>query len=334
MTPSRVSRSTVVLVGASSLRGRELKELLGESLAGGNLRLLDDEAAGTLTEAGGEPALILPFGPDSFHGAQLVFFAGNQEFTRRHWGDARRAGATVIDASGGLAEAEGAVPWIPALDATLTPPRWPQAQQGGVYVSPSPACIITCTLVAALAPFCPRRMVLTFFEPASERGQAGIEELEQQTVHLLSFQVIPQQVYDAQVAFNLLSRYGAASRVNLGELRDALAAEVARYLAGRLAVPALQLVQAPVFYSYAWSAFLELDEPRLPAELEAVLVAAGVVRQGSPSNVSAAGESRILLGPVERDATLATGYWLWGVADNIRLAAANAVAIAERLRAS
>ena len=48
----------IVLAGASSLLGSEVKSLLEESrFAGWDLRLVDeDEAAGILTEAGGEAA--------------------------------------------------------------------------------------------------------------------------------------------------------------------------------------------------------------------------------------------------------------------------------------
>ena len=35
-----------------------------------------------------------------------------------------------------------------------------------------------------------------------------MDELHQQTVNLLSFQPLPKDVFDAQVAFNLVARYG------------------------------------------------------------------------------------------------------------------------------
>ena len=52
----------IVIAGASSLLGAELKSLLEESrFASWDFRLVDEVAAvGTLTEAGGEPAVILP----------------------------------------------------------------------------------------------------------------------------------------------------------------------------------------------------------------------------------------------------------------------------------
>src|SRR5256886_17324777 len=90
----------IVIAGASSLLGAELKSLLEESrFAGWDLRLVDEEiATGTLTEAGGEPAVIQPVEEGSFDRARLVFFTGSPEFTRVNLGAVR--GATVIDLSG------------------------------------------------------------------------------------------------------------------------------------------------------------------------------------------------------------------------------------------
>jgi hypothetical protein len=49
--------------------------------------------------------------------------------------------------------------------------------------------------------------VATVFEPASEQTK-GMDELHEQTVNLLSFQPLPKKVFDTQVAFNMVARYG------------------------------------------------------------------------------------------------------------------------------
>lgn len=326
----------VAVVGASTLRGRELKELLeGSSLPVSDVRLLDDEIAdGLLTEAGGEPVVIHSVDEESFEGVEFAFFAGAPEFTAQHWPEANRSGATVIDLSGALAEVPAAVVWIPALDAVLPPPQPPV---GKLFLSPGAAAIVACTISAALARFSVERLVIVFFQPVSERGEPGIEELESQTVNLLSFQPISQQLYDAQVAFNLLAGYGDASHERLADLRAGLARRVAAYLAGRAPVPAIQLVHAPVFYSYAFTAFAELSRAVEAEEIERVLASAGIQMQAAgepaPSNVSVAGESRVALARIERDPNLGAGYWLWGAADNVRLTVHNALAIAEKILA-
>jgi aspartate-semialdehyde dehydrogenase len=327
----------VAIVGASSLRGKELKEVLEErAFPAAEIRLLDEEVAvGTLSEAGGEPVIIGAIDEESFDGVRFAFFAGSREATERHAAAALRAGATVIDLSEPGAPLPEAALWIPALDAALAPP---QAPRGKFFRSPAPPVIVACALVAMLRGFSPERLVLIFFQPVSERGQSGVDELEGQTIDLLSFRPISQGVFGAQVAFNLLGSYGAASEPSLAAVRAAIAQDVARYLAGRAPAPAVQLIHAPVFYSYAFTAYAELAAARDPREVEAAAAAAGIKLQAAgesaPSNLSVTGEAQPVLGRIERDAGCPTGYWLWGAGDNLRLAAANAVAIAERLIAN
>jgi aspartate-semialdehyde dehydrogenase len=324
----------VAIVGAASLRGKELNQLLGESpFPAADIRLLDDDTTvGLLTEAGGEPTFVQQVEEESFAGARFVFFAGSREFTARHWPAARRAGATVIDLSEELAAVPAAVPWIPALDSVLPPPL---PTVGSLFFSPGAAAMVGCTLAAALVRFSAARLVIMLFRPAAECGQAGIDELESQTVNLLSFQPVARDVFDAQVAFNFLARYGDASLERLSDVRAAIARDVSRYLAGRVPVPAIQLVQAPVFYSYTFAAFAELAAPVPEAEIERALVAAGAriaaPDEQAPSNIGVAGGGELVMSPVERDPHVAAGYWFWGAADNIRFAAANALRIASEL---
>src|SRR5215472_5659729 len=91
----------IVIAGASSLLGAELKSLLEESkFAGWDFRLLDEEeSAGTLTEAGGEAAVIQPVEEGSFDKARLIFFTGSADFTLANFEIATHSGATIIDLS-------------------------------------------------------------------------------------------------------------------------------------------------------------------------------------------------------------------------------------------
>ncbi len=337
--PAEVQACRVAIAGASSLVGKELKQLLEDgTFPAAEIRLLDEDiAAGTLAEAGGEPVVVQAVDEESFERLRFVFFAGNRAFAARHGETALRAGATVIDLSGGLAEAPLARRWIPALDALLPPPSADPAS-GQVYLAPPAPTIVACSIAAALAGFSVERLAIVFLQPVSERGQAGVEELESQTVKLLSFQPIAQEVFDTQVAFNLLDRFGEGSEERLSDARSWIARDVREYLGGCATLLAIQLVQAPVFYVHAFTVYAEFSSPPEPAVLERALGRAGIKllkeSEPRPSNVSVAGENCVVLGPLERDPNVERGYWFWGAADNLRLAAANAVRIAEKLLAS
>jgi len=332
--PSNYCR--VAIVGASSLRGKDLAAAIEErGFPATDVRLLDDEVVdGTLTEASGEPIVIQGVDEESFDGVRFVFFAGDANLTQRHWQQAARSGSTVIDLSGLLGAEPNAVPWIPSLRKLLPPPR---SASGKLFSSLAPPAIIACALAIALREHA-RRVVVTVFVPVSERGPDGIEELESQTVGLLSVKPIASGVFDTQVAFNLLASYGEDCRPRLQDMAASAAREVNSYLAGRVPAPALQLVHAPVFYGNVFSAFVEAERVRERGELERALEAAGlkvaVTADEAPSNVTIAGESVIRLSRVESDVNVAGGFWIWGAADNLRLASANAISIAETLLAS
>ena len=340
MSAGSANPSRIAIVGASSLRGKELKLVLEErNFPASEIVLLDAAVmAGTLTEAAGEPTFIRALDEDSFDKVQFAFFAGSAADTEGNWQVAQRAGATVIDLTGTLAATGKATAWIPSLISAL-PPKPGTGGNGApnkiAYSSPASPVIIACTVAAGLGNQSPRSIAVTLFPPVSERDQAGIDELEAQTTNLLSFRPIVTPIFDTQVAFTLLSRYGEESKPSLESVRAAIAHEVAQYLAGRAAVPAIQLVQTPVFYGYAFSVYAEFAAAHAPEQLAAGFKNLGVKIAApgdpAPTNISVAGESNIQLAPIEPDANVATGMWLWGVAENLRLASTNAVRIAEEL---
>jgi len=88
----------------------------------------------------------------------------------------------------------------------------------------------------------------TVLEPASEFGRAAMDELHQQTVNLLSFQGLPRQHYDAQVAYNLLSGMGENAKASLGASEARIRRHYDALAAGRWPTLALQVIHAPVFH--------------------------------------------------------------------------------------
>ena len=332
----------VAIAGASSLLGKALSAWLEEShFPASDIRLVDEEfAAGTLTEAGGEPVVIETVTQDSFERVRFAFFTGTAQFSRRHAEEARRAGAVVIDLSGGLAQGANVRPWIPALDAVLPPPAVTIApgEPQSFFLAPGAPADAAISISAALAPAGLERLVVSVLQPVSEFGSNAIEELEAQVVKLLSFQPISQIIFDAQVGFNMLSSYGPESGIKLEDGRLRISGECSRYLKGRAPVPAVSLVQAPVFHSHTFTAYAEFKTAPALDDLAVRLERAGLkvtrANDEPPTNVNVVGEPRPVLRQPERDPGIETGVWLWGAADNLQVPAVTAVSIAEKLLAS
>jgi aspartate-semialdehyde dehydrogenase len=323
----------IVIAGASSLLGAEVKSLLEESrFAASDFRLLDEElAAGMLTEAGGEPAVIRPVEEDSFDRARFVFFTGSIEFTRANLALAQRSGAVIIDLSGYSASLPEALPWFRGLQELRgeSDPEKPR-----LATIPSAAAETLIRLTICLQGLGLRQLNATVLLPVSAWGRPGIEELETQSSQLLSIQTPGKQLFDAQIAFNTMDRFGPTSRFDLRAALANLRSEVHACLRGTPILPAIQLVHVPVFYGVTLSACAELDTSADAARIQSACKEAGFsVMQApdSPNNLSVAEESAVQLAQPEPDPAKPGTWWFWGAADNIRLPAWNAVKLAEKL---
>ncbi|MBS1801634.1 MAG: segregation protein B [Acidobacteria bacterium] len=330
------------VVGASSLAGKELADELGESLlAASNVVLLDDDedAAGQVTSAGEEPAFIQKIEPETFDGMDFVFFAGDAEAARHHWQEARRAGASIVDLTYAL-EAEKDVlvlaPW--ASEAIGAVGRAPDLKTPAV-IAAHPAALMLALVAGRLnARVSIKSLAATVMEPASEHGRAAMDEMHQQTVSLLSFQTLPREQYDAQVSFNLLPALGENSRVKLAQTELRIRTQFAQLAGGALPHLALQMVQAPVFHGYVVLLLVELDRPAAMEDVEAALQGEHIDLIGDdgepPSNLTAAGQEDIVVRVTGEfgDAETSSRFWLWLAADNLKLAALNAIACAVELR--
>jgi aspartate-semialdehyde dehydrogenase len=325
----------IVIAGASSLLGNELKSVLEESrLAGWDLRLVDEEVvAGTLTEAAGEAVIIQGVDEDAFHGARYAFLTGSTAFGKRCLGPAREAGARIIDFSRASLSDPDATPWFPRIEALSGRSL---AKSSTTFAVCSPAAAAVAALALALRSSGLQRLVAVVFQPVSEAGREGIEELETQTSQLLSFQSIGTPVFGAQAAFNLLPSYGTESRQNLHESLLQIRAEVSAVLGdAQDASISMNLLHAPVFYGMTFSAYADLNEQVELARLIDTCKQAGLsvlpLTDAPPSNVTVAGETSIFLRAPEADTSHPGGWWFWGAADNLRLPAWSGCKLAEWL---
>jgi aspartate-semialdehyde dehydrogenase len=327
------------IVGATSLKGKEVAEMLNErNFPAIDVRLLDDdESLGQLEALGDEVSFIQAVRAEQFDNVDFTFFASDIASTRKSWKLARDAGSTIIDLSAALENESGATVrslWLERERGQVLPL---ELQPGPCITAHSAAIALALLLLRAKKTGAVRRAVATVFEPASERGQKGMDEMHQQTVNLLSFQPLPKDIYDAQVAFNMLSRYGQKTQPAL----DSIEARIVRHyqkIAGNDAPKlSLLLAQAPIFHGYALALSLEMDQPvDLHAMLQSLAgdhIAIPGSEEDAPSNVSSAGQADILLS-VKEDPAQPNSFWLWAAADNLRISAMTAVECAESMTAT
>ena len=332
------------IVGATSLLGKELADELQESLlAASDVLLFDEEeASGQVTAAGDEAAVIRQVEPGSFDRMDFVFFAGNREQTAQHWQEARRSGASVVDLSFGLEGERGVLvraPWVGVTLKGRAAETQPLNLETSAVIAAHPAAVMLALVAARVSGAMKvRSLATTVVEPASQGGREAMDELHQQTVNLLSFQTLPKEQYDAQVAFNVLPSLGESAKVPLLTTEERIVRHYGQCGQGALPALDLELIQAPVFHGYVASVLLELEDETTAAEIEQALAgdAVDVVSDESdpPSNLSAAGQEDILVRVRATAGASGKGrrFWLWLAADNLKLAALNGIACASELR--
>jgi aspartate-semialdehyde dehydrogenase len=327
----------IVIAGASSLLGHEVKSLLEESrFAGWDFHLVDeDETAGILTEAGGEAKLIQRVEEDTFRGARFAFLTGSASFGKLCLGPAKDAAIAVIDLSHASLGDPDATPWFPNIEAVTGKIAGKDAQTFSIFS-------VGGTAIASLAMMLQsryglRRLVAMLYEPVSEAGRAGLEELETQTSQLLSFQGIGSPVFGTQTAFNMLPRYGVESKKDLGSKFREMRAEISAAIgdAEEDAKISVNLVHTPVFYGTTFSICADLERDIDTLALAGSCRDAGFVMvpevDAAPSNVSVAGETVVYLREPQPEMSREKSWWFWGAGDNLRVPAWSALKLAEWL---
>ena len=326
--PENKPAQTIVIVGTETLLGREVRDVLSATRLGEDLRLVaaEEQQVGTLTEAGGEPSFLIKLTPGSLGNARAIILAGPSDISD----DVieLKPAATLIDLTYAAEDQPQA-----RLRAPMLEPPGLQFPKDTIHVVAHPAAIALALVLSRLhAVFPLRRVVIQVFEPASERGSAGIDELQKQTVSLLSFKSMPKEVFDNQLSFSLLARLGEQAPVKLEDVE----ARIERHLASLLAsshtpMPSLRLIQAPVFHGYSASLWIELEQNPGVAALEQTLSERFTeVRARDtepPNNVGVAGQNEIALGAISIDRNQPNAIWVWMALDNLRLTAQNAAMV-------
>lgn len=333
--------NTAALVGSESLLGREIRDIVGTSAPEIQLKLIAEAAgeAGALTAVGDEPAIVSGLDETSLDEARVIFLAATPETTRKALAMAGDPPDTaIVDLTFVAEERPDARLRAPAVEAGY---NIEENREAAVHVIAHPAAIAIALFLRQLhRNDAIRRSIIQVFAPASELGTAGVEELQQQTVSLLSFKPLPKTVFDAQASFTMLAAYGEEAQASLEETE----LRIERHLATLLdlpgegegaPMPSLRTIHAPVFHGYSFSAWVEFENMPGVEALESSLQMDAIDVRGAdlepPNNVGQAGQGGISVGAILPDRNDADAVWFWFVADNLRVAAENAVAVAMEL---
>lgn len=327
----------LALVGAETLLGRELEEVLKDRAKDALVSTFAATGAGNFGEQEGEAVYVQPLEAEAVRGVAAILVAGSSEGALKAYHLAKEAGGQplVIDCTGYLENQPEARIIAPLAAESIASGSW-------LVIIAHPAASALSVVLKRLANYRPiRQAIAHVFEPASERGKRGVSELHQQTTSLLAFRSLDKDVFDAQLSFNLLPQYGEQAPEKLLHTEQRIERDLATVLshtAQAVPMPSLRLIQAPVFHGYSISLWIEFQADIAATGIGEALASAQIEVRGqqeeAPNSVGAASQSGLIAGDIRIDRNNPRAAWLWIVGDNLRLTADAAADLVTSLRAS
>jgi aspartate-semialdehyde dehydrogenase len=324
MNPKHASGYRIGIVNPLTLVGNEIMTVLRDrSFPFARVVLLDSTgtAAGAITDAGDEPAIVTAVSDDELEDCDVVFFcgpsSGNREWIERHEDD----GFIAIDLSQPSTADDGRL-----AIAGLNLENFSESDR--VIVSPHPIAVPIALVLHQIESASPVvSCTASVIQPASEFDKEGVEELAQQTISVLNIQSVPQTVFDRQAAFNLYPAPNRNEEIIVGQIRSLIDPRVEL---------ALFVTQGTVFHSHTFCLFMKtrqaLEQQQVVDALRrnpALAFAEGDQQFGT---IDAAGRDEVLIAEVRADPSIEGGFWVWAVCDNLRRSSAlNAVLVAEKV---
>jgi aspartate-semialdehyde dehydrogenase len=325
----------IAFFGAMSLFAKEVRSVLeSRAIASETVKLYDAKQEGTVTEFAGEALLVTKPDEEEAAGLDIAFLCGTAAETVPYLDWPARRGYVAIDLTGASRDRAG----VPIVHNEINPEAISGADGAlrPIIAAPHPVSHNLASIVAGLrGAGTVTHVEALALRPASDLGDSGIDELYQQTIALLNFSSVPQEVFGRQLAFNILPSTGVdTSRAESFDerIRD----ETVRVLDMRPDQLSVASAFVSMFHGHAIAATVNFDKAPNPAALkDSMLAFRGITLQedpslGSPAEV--AGEDNLAVVGLRPDARRPAMVRLWSFCDNLRSGAAlNAVRIAERV---
>lgn len=327
---------TVAILGATGRVGQELLKVLEQrDFPVGQLKLLASARSkdSTVTFKGKSYPISEPTA-ECFKDVDIVLSSAGESISKEWVPIAVEQGAVVIDNTNAY-RMEPTVPLVvPEVNAHVL------SNHKGIIANPNCS---TAQLVVVLKPLHEaaglKRVIVSTYQSVSGAGKEAMDELEQQTRCVLEEKEYEPQVFQRQIAFNLIPHIDKF--LDNGYTKEEM--KVVNESRKMLEIPDLPItctaVRVPVVISHSESVTVELKRALSPAQAREILADSPAIEVWDnpdeafyPTPLDAAGEDPVYVGRIRPDTSSETGLNMWVVADNLRIGAAlNAVRIAEYL---
>ncbi|OCG01242.1 aspartate-semialdehyde dehydrogenase [Gilliamella sp. wkB112] len=261
-----MSAWNIAIVGATGQVGSALVELLQQrAIEIENLFLVgSDNSAGEIVRFAGKNLTVIDSSKMEWTECHFAFFVAGTETSEKYAQVAAQSGCIVIDASGYFAQQDHIPLLVPRVNNNvLTEYR----NENIIAVASATVCQLLRSVASLTNIEQLTNLHMTSFIPASLYGKNGVNELAGQSARLLNGMPVDNELFDQQLAFNLLPVLHQNNDSLLGEQPqvDQIRKVICNY---DLAV-SIESVVVPVFYGLAQAVNVSSS---LPIELDTARV--------------------------------------------------------------
>ena len=318
-------------VGTEFLRLLELRDFPMKSLK----LLASARSAGRKIDCRGESLEVEQLTSSSFKGVDLAFFSAGGGRSKEYALKAVESGALVIDNSSAFRMDEE----VPLVVPEINPEQAFRHQ--GLIANPNCSTI---QMVVALNPIHRaaniRRVVVSTYQAVSGAGASAMEELKQQFRAWARNEPMEQEVFPAQIAFNLLPHIDVFMENGYTREEMKMVEETRKIMNAPDMLISATCVRVPVLRAHSETVWVETEKGLSETEARDLFEQAPgiVVRDdrsdgGYPTPWDVAETQETYVGRIRKDLSHPSGLTFWVVADQLyKGAALNAIQIAELLR--
>ncbi|MFV0381322.1 MAG: aspartate-semialdehyde dehydrogenase [Breznakia sp.] len=325
----------VAILGASGAVGQEMLQVLDEyHFPIKNLFLFASaKSAGKEILFRNKIYCIQTATPDVFQNIDIVLSAVNNDIAKQLLPHAIKAGAVVIDNSSAFRLNEDVPLVIPEINKDDI------KHHNGLIANPNCA-----TILALMAIYPLHReavltsMIVSTYQAVSGVGLQGIHELKQQTKDFLNEEVMKPNVFDKQIAFNIIPQIGKFDATGYTSEEMKLVYESRKILHHPDLLVSCTCVRIPVFRSHAESITLTFEKEidvekakQLLKNADGIELLDDTENQSYPMPITAMHQNLVQVGRIREDLSHndKKSLTLWCCCDQVRKgAASNAVQIA------
>jgi aspartate-semialdehyde dehydrogenase len=326
----------IAVVGATGVVGEVMLEILAErEFPVGNIYALASErSAGKTIQFKDKTLTIGNLADFDFSKVQIGLFSPGASVSAIYAPIAAEAGCVVIDNTSQFRyEAD-----IPLVVPEVNPEKIADYRNRNIIANPNCSTI---QMVVALKPIYDAvgitRINVATYQSVSGTGKAAIDELAEQTAHLLNGETVTPKTYPKQIAFNVLPHIDDFQDNGYTREEMKMVWETQKIFGDDTILVNPTAVRVPVFYGHSEALHIETRDKISAEQAKEILrQAPGIILmedEDYPTPITeAAAQDAVFVARVREDISHPLGLDLWVVADNVRKGAAlNAIQIAELL---